>query len=147
MVACVPVSYTTNPPSSGSHYPSWAAFKTYAAPVPWGFLVHSLEHGAVVVVYNCPSGCPHEVATAQAWIDALPTDANCGARPRVVLAPDPSLDVRWAATAWTWTLRACIFDQAMFQQFFEDHYGRGPEGLPEVVCNSGSDQSATGWCP
>jgi hypothetical protein len=27
--------------------------------VPWGFLVHCLEHGAIDIVYNCADGwCP-----------------------------------------------------------------------------------------
>jgi len=142
-VVCTAVSYGTNPPSSGTHYPTWAAYKTYAAPVPWGFLVHSLEHGAVEVVYNCPGGCPDEVAAAQAWISALPLDARCGTPPRVILAPDPRLDVRWAAAAWTWTLRACTFDTATFQRFFDDHY----DTAPESICGQGADQTASGWCP
>jgi hypothetical protein len=147
IVVCDPVTYASNPPSSGRHYGVWPAYKTYAAPIPWGFLVHGLEHGGIVVVYNCPGGCADEVAAAQAWIDALPVDAvGCvGDRPRIVLAPDPTLDVRWAATAWTWTLRSCTFDEVMFRQFFDEHYDHGGE----VICRSAgdADQSATGWCP
>ncbi|MES1172631.1 MAG: DUF3105 domain-containing protein [Bacteroidota bacterium] len=142
-VVCTQVTYGTTPPSSGAHYPNWPVYKTYVAPVPWGFLVHGLEHGAVAIVYNCPGGCADEVAAAQAWIDALPIDARCAARPRVILAPDPTLTVRWAATAWTWTLRACAFDIATFQRFFDDHYDVGPES----VCGGLVDFSATGWCP
>ena len=111
--------------------------------------MHALEHGAIVVVYNCPGGCADELAAAQAWIDALPpepaTSPCAGDAPRVILAPDPTLDVRWAATAWTWTLRACSFDAPMFRSFFDAHYGQGRE----TVCRSqvDADQSATGWCP
>ena len=89
------------------------------------------------------------MAAAQAWIDALPADApgsGCaGDRPRIVLAPDPTLDVRWAAAAWTWTLRSCTFDEVMFRQFFDEHYDHGGE----VICRStgDADQSAVGWCP
>ena len=147
ITACSPTCYRTMPPSSGNHYPIWPAYKTYASPVPWGFLVHGLEHGAVVVVYNCPCGCPDEVAAAQAWIDALPDDQVCGTRPRMVLAPDPTLDVRWAASAWQdqvggWTLRSATFDQAVFNQFFVDHYGQAPE----LICGSGADGSQSNWC-
>src|SRR5437773_532491 len=31
---CSPLTYGTNPPSSGDHYGIWAAYKTYAAPFP-----------------------------------------------------------------------------------------------------------------
>jgi hypothetical protein len=149
LVICSATCYGTNPPSSGNHYPVWPVYKTYSAPVPWGFLVHGLEHGAIIVSYNCPCGCADEVAAAQAWIDALPADADCSTSQysepaHVVLVPDPTLDVHWAASAWTWTLRANSFDAAAFQSFFSAHYEQGRE----VVCDSspGADGSATGWC-
>jgi hypothetical protein len=122
-------SYATSPPSSGNHYCVWADYRTYTAPIPWGHLVHALEHGAVVIVYNCPGGCPDEVTQAQVFIDNLPVDPLCAGTDerRVILAPDPTLDVRWAASAWTWTLRAPCFDQAGFATFLRDHYGHGRE--------------------
>jgi hypothetical protein len=134
-VDCTPVPvYQTNPPSSGNHYPIWADFQTYTTPVPWGHLVHDLEHGAIVIVYNCPNGCADEIAAAQMMIDSFPADPICVAPPngpghRFVLAPDPKLDVRWAASAWTWTIRAPCFDPVAFQQFATAHYGMGREDL------------------
>jgi hypothetical protein len=142
---CDPVTYPTNPPSSGTHYPTWAAYKTYAAPVPWGFLVHCLEHGAIVMAYNCPGGCADEVAQAQALIAGLRPDPACGGAPmKIVLAPDPGLATRWAASAWTWTLRAPCFDRQAFAAFIASHYD-GPD--TEAACDTGVDWSATGWCP
>ena len=130
------------PPSSGNHYDTWPVFKTYDQPVPWGFLVHGLEHGALVVVYNCPCGCPDDVATAQAAINALLPDAKCGSPPRIVLAPDPTLDVRWGVSAWQWTLRADTFDPGAFQAFADAHYDHGEES----ICGGRTDASAIGWC-
>ena len=131
-VDCLPVpTYQTKPPSSGNHYAIWADFKTYTTPVPWGHLVHALEHGAIVIVYNCPGGCPDEVAAAQKMIDAFPADPICASPPthRLILAPDPTLDVRWAASAWTWTIRATCFDPDAFGAFAQAHYGMGGEDL------------------
>jgi hypothetical protein len=147
---CDPLVYRTSPPSSGTHYPIWAAYKTYAQPVPWGFLVHAMEHDGIVVVYHCPTGCASEVAAAQAWIDSLPADSLCGGRPRIILAPDPTLDCRWAAAAWQWTLRGGAFDAAPFQRFYESHYENPDPALsaPEPgVCSDGVDLSMDGWCP
>lgn len=149
---CDPLTYGTSPPSSGVHYPVWAAYKTYAQPVPWGFLVHAMEHGGMILVYDCPTGCPGEVAAAQAWIDSLPPDAQCGGgRPRVILAPDPTLDCRWAAASWTWTLRGGAFDPAPFQRFFDRHYENPDPGFappePTALCIDGVDRPADGWCP
>jgi hypothetical protein len=131
-VPCTPVPvYGTNPPSSGNHYAIWADYKTYDTPVPWGHLMHSMEHGAVIIVYNCPGGCADEVAQAQNMIDALPVDPLCTAptKRRVILAPDPKLTVRWAASAWTWTLRSTCFDATAFSAFVSAHYGMGGEDL------------------
>jgi uncharacterized protein DUF3105 len=135
-IACTsPTDYQTVPPSSGNHFSCWPEYRTFDVPVPWGNLVHALEHGAVVIVYNCGgAGCPDEVARAQAFIGALPADASCAPDHRVILAPDPTLDVRWAASAWTWTLRADCFDEASFGPFFTDHYGHGRE----TVCGGGA---------
>jgi hypothetical protein len=52
---------------------------------------------------------------------------------RIILMPDPTLDVRFAASAWTWTLRAECFDPNAFQQFFDDHYDHGRE----IICSDG----------
>jgi hypothetical protein len=131
---CSPLTYATNPPSSGSHYPIWAAYQTYTKPFPRGFWVHSLEHGAVVITYNCPEGCAGEVAAAQAFIDALPTDCASGAR-RIILTPDPELDVRFAASAWGFTLKAKCFDRCAFSTFVADHY----DDAPESICGGGVD--------
>jgi hypothetical protein len=142
---CSPVSYGTNPPSSGNHYPVWAEYKTYARPVPAGFLVHDLEHGAMVIGYDCPDGCAGEVAEVQAWIDSLPDDPFCfGFRPKIVLAPNPDLDSRWAAAAWTWTWKAACPDTASLAAFYREHYGRTVES---GVCGGGVDYSEAGWCP
>jgi Protein of unknown function (DUF3105) len=136
---CSPVTYGSNPPSSGNHYPVWADYKTYNLPIPRGFWVHSLEHGAVVITYKCPGGCAAEVAEAQAFIDALPADCGSGTR-RLILAPDPDLDVRFAASAWGFTLRSNCFDRAAFQTFYDEHYNHAPE----AICGGGTDP--TGIC-
>jgi hypothetical protein len=140
---CAPVTYGSNPPSSGTHYPTWPIFRAYDMPVPWGFLVHGLEHGAVVIAYNCPDGCAADVAAAKALMADTPA-RSCG-RPPVILTPDPTLSVRFAAAAWGHTLRAPCFDRAAFSAFITAHMNRGPE-LIEGDCGA-LDREATGWCP
>ena len=102
VASCTPIVWSSNPPTSGQHYPVWAAFKTYAAPVPRGFLVHALEHGAVVFTYNCPGGCAADIAALQAMLDARAADPLCVAplKNRFIISPDPLLDSRFAASAW-----------------------------------------------
>lgn len=133
---CLPLRYDTNPPSGGTHYDVWAAFQNYDYALPHGFLVHSLEHGAVVYWYNCPDGCPTEVARARAFIGALPADPLCSGATtprRVILVPDPALGSRWAASSWGFTLTADCFDAAAMGAFYEAHHGNGPEDF----CDAG----------
>ncbi len=139
---CSPVSYGTRPPSSGDHYPIWAAYESYANAIPEGFWVHNLEHGAIVFSYNCPQGCDSDITAAQALIDGLPDDPACdpsvgNPRVRMVMTPDPGLDVKFAASAWGWTLRANCFDAQAFGAFVTAHYAHGRE----AVCGQGDDLS------
>jgi hypothetical protein len=139
-IACTaPATYLTMPPSSGNHYDRWPSAGTYTTAIPWGNLVHFMEHGGVVIAYNCgAAGCADEIARAQAFVAAI-ADAACTPA-RVVLMPDPTLDVKWAAASWTWTLRAPCFDDAAFTQFIAEHLGHGLE----AVC---SGYPATDLCP
>lgn len=45
--------YKSNPPTSGNHYASWISKGFYDTPRSDGNLVHSLEHGYVIIWYNC----------------------------------------------------------------------------------------------
>lgn len=129
---CSPLVYSTNPPSSGEHYAVWADFREYAEPVPRGFWVHSLEHGALVLAYRC-TDCDDEVQAARELIETLPEDPSCarfGRVRRVVLTPDPLLDVRWAAARWGVTLRSDCFEPESFRAFAERPWA----GAPENTC-------------
>jgi hypothetical protein len=129
---CSEITYSTTPPSGGDHYAVWSSFQTYAYPVPAGYLVHNLEHGAVIFWYDCPDGCPGEVAEVQAFIDSQPEDPICAGFPaqrRAILVPYPGLQARWAASAWGYALVAECFDSAAFGAFYSDHYGNAPESL------------------
>lgn len=139
---CTPITYATNPPTSGSHYPLWARFKVYADRVPRGFWVHAMEHGAVVVSYNCPGGCPAEVAALTAFLAARPADPLCSppVTNRFIVTPDPLLDTRFAASAWGWALRSDCFDLAALGAFIDAHYGMAPENF----CSDGFDPTAPG---
>jgi Protein of unknown function (DUF3105) len=135
------IQWNSNPPSSGDHYPIWAAFQEYTTPVPRGYYVHDLEHGAVVFLYNCgDAGCADVVSALRAVSDSIPDDPLCasqgtGVRVRTVITPDPLIDVPVAAAAWGWTYKAQCADVPSLKQFALDHYGQGPEG--PITCGNG----------
>lgn len=45
--------YNSNPPTSGPHLPTWVKAGVYDAPQSEGELIHSLEHGYIIINYNC----------------------------------------------------------------------------------------------
>jgi len=136
------IQWDSNPPSSGPHYPIWAAYQAYDTPVPRGYYVHDLEHGAIVFVFNCgDAGCPDVVAAFHAASDSLPDDPLCtaageGVRVRTVITPDPLLDVTVAAAAWGWTYKSECVDLPSLKAFAAAHYGQGPEEF----CTDGTTQ-------
>jgi hypothetical protein len=135
------IQWSSNPPSSGPHYGIWAAYQAYTTPVPRGYYVHDLEHGAIVFLYNCGAGgCPDVVAALHAASDAIPDDPLCaeaaqGVRVRTVITPDPLLDVPVAAAAWGWTYKADCADLPTLEDFAITHYGQGLEPL----CGNGTN--------
>lgn len=137
-------TWETTPPCHGDHYGNWADFKTYDAPVPWGFLVHAMEHGAVVFAYSCGASC---AAALQAFIDGYPADPLCtgASRDRFILAPDPTLTVPIAIASWTHLYTATCIDLPSIQSFVDGTYAMAPENF----CFPGADFSTAdgGWCP
>lgn len=134
------VAYDSNPPSSGPHYPIWAAYQAYATPVPRSYYVHDLEHGAIVLLYNCASrdACPGTAAALEAIPAQLATDPLCdpSVRVRTVVTPDPLLDVPVAAAAWGHTYKADCVDVPTLLAFARAHYAQGPEN----ICGNGTTQ-------
>lgn len=140
---CSAVQYQSNPPTSGPHYITWPAYKTYAEAIPRGFTVHALSHGAVVFSYSC-TDCADEVASAQQVLDSTGLDPTCctaqgcgtDATTRVMMTPDPGLPSRWAAQSWGFSLTADCFEPDVFMTFIA-HRGEGPE----AICANGVDVS------
>ena len=137
------ITWDSNPPSSGSHYPIWAAYQAYTSPVPRGYYVHDEEHGGIILLYNCPDdgGCPDVAAALQSVSDAIPDDPLCaaagqGVRVRTVITPDPLIDVPVAAAAWGWVYKAQCVDLPTLTAFALQHYGQGPE----VLCANGTTE-------
>jgi hypothetical protein len=139
------VGWDSNPPSSGPHYPVWAAYQAYTTPVPRPFYVHDEEHGAIVFLYNCAdagdAGCAATAAGLQAAADAIPDDPLCtsageGIRVRTVITPDPLIDVPVAAAAWGWTYKAQCVDLPTLEAFANGRYAMGPEDF----CSNGTTQ-------
>ncbi len=47
------VEYNSNPPTSGPHFAVWAKPGVYDRLISNGYLIHSMEHGYVIIWYDC----------------------------------------------------------------------------------------------
>jgi hypothetical protein len=90
-----PLCYPSNPPTSGPHAASAAPFRVFSQPVGKEFLVHSMEHGGVVIWYNTTDTSVVQKLTAL-------TEANLQRGKEVVLTPYSGMEANTVAvTAWT----------------------------------------------
>lgn len=141
-------SWDSNPPSSGEHYPIWAAYQEYDAAVPRGYYVHDLEHGAVDFLYDCAllgdagdagddgGACEAVVEGLRQAAASLPDDPLCdpSVRVRHVITPDPLLAYPVAAATWGWTYNAACLDLPTLEAFAKAHYAQSPEDF----CTNGT---------
>ncbi len=73
------VTYSSNPPTSGTHFPLWAKRGVYPKIFSDGYQIHSLEHGYIVMSYNCgPLAKPQSSLTYKGGdpLTTMPGDAN-----------------------------------------------------------------------
>ena len=119
------VDYRANPPTSGPHHPVAAEEGVYAEAPPTEALVHSLEHGRVVVQFD-----PDLPLAVRADLRALYNEDPY----HVLLTPnDTDMPFAVAATAWRHTLACPKAGERVFDAIraFRDRYrDRGPERVP-----------------
>ena len=122
--------YASDPPTSGPHFFSPAQAGIYRQPVHQQLLIHSMEHGHVVIHFNCDRQSP----------GAAPEDSDCNVLGRslaniatdvrvwkIIVTPNPSLGSRLALTAWTRIDTFDDFDESRIRRFIGAWRNRGPE--------------------
>ena len=87
-------SYNSTPPTSGPHDQDWKRAGEYNEQQGDGYLVHSLEHGYIVMSYNCPQN-DQECLN---FVDKLKERANKDSY-KLILVPRSTLDSHFALTA------------------------------------------------
>jgi hypothetical protein len=121
-----PLEYEADPPASGPHYANWTRPGVYAEAQSPGNWVHSLEHGYVVILYNCPGGCPELVNQLRELYDAAPRSAKYNYQ-KLVITPYPDLENLVTAVAWGRKLELDEFDRQTLMDFYRAYVDRGPE--------------------
>jgi len=125
----MPVPYQTRPPIAGPHYDTpYSPYGVVDHTILPGFWVHNLEHGAIVVLYNCPAGCPDLVAQIRALIATLPPNRNNpGGAPRLLAIPYSAMDHRLSLIAWGHLRELDSFDGRRIATFYTAFVDQGPE--------------------
>ena len=121
--------WTSDPPTSGQHYPVAAAWGYTAQRLPPETWVHNLEHGGVVILYSCPDGCPADVAAVRKFIESAPPEPQFGSV-KLVNAPYPVPGHRFAVLSWGWRLFMDSWDPQAALAFYSRHVDHAPEALP-----------------
>jgi hypothetical protein len=120
--------YNSTPPTSGWHYGDAVAPPGVSAqPIPDEVQVHNLEHGEIVIQYDCAEGCPDTISALERIVRSYPK--------KVVLAPRPGMSAvvgrPIALTAWGKLAYLDTADETFIRRFIADRKDKGPEVFPD----------------
>jgi hypothetical protein len=121
-----PLEFSSNPPASGTHYAVWTRPGVYQEAQPEGNWVHSLEHGYVVVLYNCPTECPELREQLRAFYEAAPKSRKYNYQ-KLIVQPSSEIEHPIVAVAWNRVLELEQFDADQLAAFFRAYADKGPE--------------------
>jgi hypothetical protein len=128
-----PVVYNSNPPVGGDHYPEWLHWDRSYGVVDRGNYVHNEEHGGVILINPCETGCDEVSAELLRIGQSLAQDPLCtppiNARWLVTRDPLVPAGTGVAAAAWEWRFVAPCPDTEKLTAFIQAHIGQGPEDL------------------
>lgn len=123
----VPGGYNSNPPTSGPHLPTWSNWGVLNDRQQDELLVHNLEHGGIVMFYDCPQGCTTAVNTLATYARRYPAQNFTG----ILLAPRPLPNgARISLSAWGNQLLLKTVDVDKINKFIAQFIGKGPERDP-----------------
>lgn len=118
------IEYSTNPPTSGHHYPDWADPGLYDEVVPDGYLVHNLEHGYVIIWYDCDTLTDAECETLMDDIQSV-IDFYDGYK--VIGMPRSGMATTLALTSWGRLARLDAFNFDLIVEFIALYQEQAPE--------------------
>ncbi len=127
--------YNSNPPTSGSHDEVWTKPGIYSSPQGDGHLVHSLEHGYIVIWYDCDLKSETAGDTSskdcQDLKKQLKDIANENRIWKLVVVPRNNMDSKIVLTAWTRLEKLDTPDKQKIKEFIDAFRNNGPEQTME----------------
>jgi hypothetical protein len=124
-----PSDYKSNPPTSGTHFPTWYDDGVYApGDTPeLGRLVHTLEHGRIDVQYK-----PGTDDKTRAQLETLVNESDNGYH-MLLFQNETKMPFAVAASAWDNYLGCPTMNPQVFdaiRAFRLEHIDKGPEIVP-----------------
>ena len=125
--------YNSDPPTTGPHAPAPAELGVHDLPVAKEVLPHNMEHGGVVILYDCSAGeAPLDDAGCEELRGQLAaiTESNLSDGKLVLMAPYSGMEHLIALTAWRTLDTLDEFNEQRVQAFI-DSFDRkfNPEGF------------------
>jgi hypothetical protein len=118
--------YNSDPPTSGWHYDQPADAGFYETSLPDEQIVHNLEHGHVIISYDCTKLVDCETVKAD-----LRRVVERFQRWKVVAVARENADTAIALTAWGRIDKLDTYDEDRIVAFVRHWRDRGPERTPE----------------
>lgn len=124
--------YNSDPPTSGPHYDTPIAEGFYNEAPADEYLVHSLEHGYVVIWYNCAKITEAECETLKQQIQEAMQSSGLAAVTntlKLIAVPRPSMEHLLVLTSWGRIDRLDSFDQNRVRRYITLFRETAPENL------------------
>ena len=125
------ITYASEPPVSGDHRPIAAECGVYSEQIPNENMVHTLEHGAVGVLYQ-PTAEPDEIKQIEEIVKSYES--------HTFSAPYPNLEDPYTVVAWAHLMRLDSYDEPAIKEFI-DFFREGADSPEDQDCDLNVDSS------
>lgn len=123
--------YNSDPPTSGPHDAKPASAGFYDTTLADETLVHNLEHGYVVIWYNCTqlddAGCQTLKTQIKNVMDRAKPVTLAGTAKKLIAVTRPNMDTLIALTSWGRIDKLTSFNDAEIGEFINDFRNKSPE--------------------
>jgi hypothetical protein len=119
-------AYNSDPPTSGWHYDTPLDAGFHETPAADEHVVHNLEHGHVVISYDCS-----KLTDCQGTKERLQELIRRYRNWKITAVPRQNADAALALTAWGWLDKLDSYDEARMTAFIDAWRDRGPEHTEE----------------
>lgn len=132
------VKYNSNPPTSGQHYEDWIKAGVYDDQKDDRNLVHSLEHGYIIMTYKCQNPMGGEASGSASLSDdckvrrdELAKIYEKKGKHKLIVTPRANLETSFVLTAWDYLDKFNDFNEERIVKFIDAHLDQGPEHTME----------------